>query len=456
MENCTKATPLDPGPVYFFDQLKPKRKTWNKRTCKAQFSHLQDTSGSNHRLEKKKKSKKLKKSQLFAVAASEKEDEFHSPSISQSFSVPKLSPNLNFSKVHLQKNLLEEYKLIAPEILCELGETLQKYAECNITFPVGVENLMNYTWKDLTEDAHRYVSKASTCGQDKALQGNSNFMTIVDLIGCKSRSCSRIECHKENHLVKAEKDHHVTPSKSMEKISFDNQNQESSLPVVIHFSLSSKICFENGWIFQHPYSKLEILKWKTILSIAVKRLQVAIIQIKTEEAKLKKEGFNKQLILRHYDDEPESERGSVGDPSPPSFWQELLERKPQMPVVREADPEMKKFHYALVDGSSLTYYPSGRLAICQSYSDLPRGGMYTNIFSDLPNQVILGTFTPFGCGSISFPKRKITAVMFNQDGGMVISKKGKIIREWMWPSKGKLDDPVEIRDQGFQIQTIEE
>ncbi|KAI5213197.1 Rho Gtpase-Activating Protein 9 [Manis pentadactyla] len=31
--------------------------------------------------------------------------------------------------------------------------------------------------------------------------------------------------------------------------------------------------------------------------------------------------------------------------------------------------------------------------------------MYTSIFSDLPNQVILATFTPFGCGSISFPKR---------------------------------------------------
>lgn len=50
-------------------------------------------------------------------------------------------------------------------------------------------------------------------------------------------------------------------------------------------------------------------------------------------------------------------------------------------------------------------YPSGRLAVCQSYSDLPWGGLYTNIFSDWPNPVILGTFTPFGCGSISCPRR---------------------------------------------------
>ncbi|XP_058165102.2 uncharacterized protein [Dasypus novemcinctus] len=34
--------------------------------------------------------------------------------------------------------------------------------------------------------------------------------------------------------------------------------------------------------------------------------------------------------------------------------------------------------------------------------------------------------------------------MFNQDGGMVTSKSGHIIREWMWSSKGKLDVPVEI------------
>ncbi|XP_012590689.1 PREDICTED: uncharacterized protein C3orf20 homolog [Condylura cristata] len=34
--------------------------------------------------------------------------------------------------------------------------------------------------------------------------------------------------------------------------------------------------------------------------------------------------------------------------------------------------------------------------------------------------------------------------MCNRDGGIVFSKKGNIVREWMWPSKGKLQDPVEI------------
>ncbi|XP_036314598.2 uncharacterized protein C3orf20 homolog isoform X1 [Pipistrellus kuhlii] len=224
---------------------------------------------------------------------------------------------------------------------------------------------------------------------------------------------------------------------------------ETELPFVIHFSLSSKFCLENGWIAHYPYSKLEILKWKKVLDIAVKKLQETIIQIKTEEAKLKEEGFNKQLILRHYND-PKDE--AVVDNSPfgsQYFWLELLKGRPQMPAVQRDDPEMKKFHYALIDGSSMIYYPSGRVAVCQSYSALPWGGMYTNIFSDLPDQVILGTFTPFGCGSISFPKGQIISMMFNEDGGLVISRNGYILREWAWPTKGKLDDPVEILVNAF-------
>ncbi|XP_040135809.2 uncharacterized protein LOC120888063 [Ictidomys tridecemlineatus] len=54
---------------------------------------------------------------------------------------------------------------------------------------------------------------------------------------------------------------------------------EENLPVVIHLSLPSKFCLENGWIFKHPYSKLEILKWMTVLSTAVERLQEATTQM---------------------------------------------------------------------------------------------------------------------------------------------------------------------------------
>ena len=79
-----------------------------------------------------------------------------------------------------------------------------------------------------------------------------------------------------------------------------------------------------------------------------------LLNRKAEEAKLKKEGFNKQLILCHYNDPKDMINVNHSSKVSQCFWLELLKRKPKMPTVKEADPEMKKFHYALVDGSSLT------------------------------------------------------------------------------------------------------
>ncbi|XP_038611994.1 uncharacterized protein C3orf20 homolog [Tachyglossus aculeatus] len=96
-------------------------------------------------------------------------------------------------------------------------------------------------------------------------------------------------------------------------------------------------------------------------------------------------------------------------------------------------------------GKPMKYYPSGHLAICQSYSNLPAGGVYTNIFSDSLDRDVLGTFTPFGCGSVSFPRSQIIAMMFNRWGGVLTSRRGETVREWKWPRVGKLDDPVFIQ-----------
>ncbi|XP_023605712.1 uncharacterized protein C3orf20-like [Myotis lucifugus] len=50
---------------------------------------------------------------------------------------------------------------------------------------------------------------------------------------------------------------------------------------------------------------------------------------------------------------------------------------------------------------------------------------------------------------LSFFGSQIISMMFNEDGGLVINKNGYIVREWAWPSKGKLDDPVEILVNAF-------
>lgn len=71
---------------------------------------------------------------------------------------------------------------------------------------------------------------------------------------------------------------------------------------------------------------------------------------KTEEAKLRKEGFDKQLILSNYNEE---EVNTTPEDSQ-CFWLELLRRRTNMPTIKKPDQNLKKFHYALTDGSSLT------------------------------------------------------------------------------------------------------
>ena len=86
--------------------------------------------------------KELEKARLSTVAESRKKDEFISLGVSKTSSVSMLSTNFKFSKLQLQKSLFEEYKVTAAEILFEL-EILEKYAVYNITFPVGIVNLVD-------------------------------------------------------------------------------------------------------------------------------------------------------------------------------------------------------------------------------------------------------------------------------------------------------------------------
>ncbi|XP_054297912.1 uncharacterized protein LOC129009278 isoform X2 [Pongo pygmaeus] len=197
---------------------------------------------------------------------------------------PSFLQNLDSPKDACKITYFKNTNSLLPKHCVNLGRHCSN-AELDITFSEGTVSLINNSWKDLTEDAYMRASKNSMWMQDHALQGGCNTMTIVNLLEHKMSRGSREECHQQNHLVKAKEDHHVASTKSMEKIALVNHkhgsqiSQQSSLPVDTHFSLSSKSCLENGWIFQHPYSKWEILKWKAVPSIAVKRLQVAIIQM---------------------------------------------------------------------------------------------------------------------------------------------------------------------------------
>ena len=63
---------------------------------------------------------------------------------------------------------IEEYKRTAPQMLTDLGLLLCRYAQWGEdVFPRGLVNILNYTWKELTADAHPKTSSLSQTNTSK-------------------------------------------------------------------------------------------------------------------------------------------------------------------------------------------------------------------------------------------------------------------------------------------------
>ncbi|KAF7661689.1 hypothetical protein LDENG_00255930 [Lucifuga dentata] len=77
-------------------------------------------------------------------------------------------------------------------------------------------------------------------------------------------------------------------------------------------------------------------------------------------------------------------------------------------------------------------YPSGCMAVCQSHSGLPRGGFYTNVFSDGKCPAILATITASGHGAVTHPHSSAITAMWNQDGGFMCDPYGNVTKKWTW------------------------
>ncbi|KAM8971980.1 uncharacterized protein C3orf20-like [Pelodytes ibericus] len=58
---------------------------------------------------------------------------------------------------------------------------------------------------------------------------------------------------------------------------------------------------------------------------------------------------------------------------------------------------------------------------------------------------MVGTFTPFGHGSVCYSDSNIYALQYNQVNGVITNKEGDIVKEWEWQRKGKLSDPITLQ-----------
>ncbi|XP_053262976.1 uncharacterized protein LOC128422670 isoform X4 [Podarcis raffonei] len=470
------AETLEQEPIYFFDQLKITGK--RKRNMKIEpGEHFVDinlisTDPDPHEIHRNSgcmdehreinyafvKDRKAKKEPV-----STKTDD---PSISINICENPLAhlsqiPSLPPTEEDLRSTSLEEHKCMAATILCELEEMLKRFTKFKFILPQGVLNILSSSWKDLTEGVwqnKKYLQELAyknfKSRRRQASEESNRLPPTFEYTDYETAKNVKRKSRKSvDFPMGATKgmDNPGTPSNRLNgsKTAVSQQYSNDS-PFAISFSLSSKLCKERGWVFQHSDCDSKDLEWKAPYVWAVERLRMAKIEITEQLSKLKESGFDKPIILRHYGDIKKETfpQNIKGRPSKKVSSESLYE-KPQLPVIKQAEPALKKLHYGLVDGSSFIYYPSGHVAVCQSYSDLPCVGLYTNIFNDCPDRALVGTFTPSGHGSVCFSNSSSIAMIFNQEGGMVTNKDGEILRQWKWPGEGKLDDPVIMQSKIF-------
>ncbi|XP_032654504.2 uncharacterized protein LOC116835626 [Chelonoidis abingdonii] len=166
---------LEPGPIYFFDQLKSRTKErgkkipeeppadFNSLTTNSQpvgfipslvkfrnpgctAEHVEGNEDSFLKDETVRREKYPFLPQISGASLFKTSSEVPSSKLSQ---VPSVLP----ADEEIQPSLLDEYKYMTPTILHELGEILQLFASYDIIFPQGIVNLLNYSWKELTEGA---------------------------------------------------------------------------------------------------------------------------------------------------------------------------------------------------------------------------------------------------------------------------------------------------------------
>nr|XP_033808970.1 uncharacterized protein C3orf20 homolog isoform X2 [Geotrypetes seraphini] len=466
------ASTLIPGPLFFHDQTKTRKskrvkkmpeelpfdvKTMNVNPrLAAIINSLSKKQKAGHMGEKNEevllKDDAAGKEKLAVVpeilTSTMMKDEVEDPKLSQ---VPP-------SNEDLQMSPFDEYKYTAPTLLCELGNLLDFFSPYEMSLPQGLVNVLNQSWKELTEGAvypKKHWRAPVDCGtkagaQEQGDKPAGSEVAITEKVK-KVKNNKNKKCATQAENTK-EKNREAAPNKPPgNKVPVTHPQ----LHVTISFSMSSRMCVEQGWIFQNKDPESEEREWNAMYRWAVERLQLAQLSINKQSCDLKEKGFHKAVILRHYDD---SKKEAFSKPKKQaceistSFV--LQNGKPLIPEIKKKDPVLKKLHYSLIDGSSLTYYPSGHLAVCQSHSGLPCGGIYSNIYSNTLPQSMLASFTPFGLGSVSLPDSNIIVLMFNQKGGMTMDREGEVTKEWRWPPTGRLNEPVIVQVNEYMTVRI--
>ncbi|XP_030070725.1 uncharacterized protein LOC115477785 [Microcaecilia unicolor] len=270
---------------------------------------------------------------------------------------PKLS-QVPPSNEDLQMSPFADCKCNAPSLLYEVEKLLDVFSQYETNFPQGLVNVLNQSWTELTEGAvypKKYWQAPVGRGMKVGAQERSNKPAAPEVTVTKKvekvKSKKNKKCVRLAENVKEKRNREAAP----------NKPPGNRVPVTqphvyetISFSMSSRMCEEQGWIFQNRDPESEEKEWKAVYRWAVERLQLAQIPINKQLSDLKEKGFDKPVLLRHYDDSKQEVVKPKKQACESSASLGLHNGKPLVPEMKKKDPVLKKLHYALIDGSSLT------------------------------------------------------------------------------------------------------
>ncbi|KAL0968731.1 hypothetical protein UPYG_G00270960 [Umbra pygmaea] len=452
-------TDFTTGPVYFFDQPTGLGRT---RSCKMPVDHYFNlVKGARARSAAIKSRYNLSKD-IYEVKINEVAQKLQNdasttgkPEMSDSvngavdISSGEKNPEAPTEQVDAidDINPMDTYKRVAPYLLSELGSLLQQFeGREEGCIPHGLVNVLNDSWYDLTAGAV-FVKPPPQVGVSC---GSTEVKTPR-----KSKACNNLDESlrqikgkrktKTQHLKLDEESERKLHQSNLCKRASISHASNAQAHTTISFSMSSKMCEEQGWIIQpkEPCCKEQIAQSAALCQWVVERLQRARrltkLQIKEQTEKV----LNIPPILRYYGEAKPPARhqkttgGSEGlgaGEAGMAWLTSLLNGMPQMPYMTQEDHDApgQKLHCRINDGSSFIYYPSGHVAVCQSHSGLSSGGFYTNVFSDHDSPVILASITALGRGAVTHPLSGAVVAVWGLSGGLISDPDGAVIKEWTW------------------------
>ncbi|CAG5957800.1 unnamed protein product, partial [Menidia menidia] len=341
---------------------------------------------------------------------------------------PETSPSDAFQ----DRDPMDVYKRAAPQLLCDLARLLSQHLWSEKgCIPRGINNILNYSWDDLTAGASIHLKspteKEKRSKSKGCLKPKNTSPTLSSTAKLEKRE--RDQC-TEGNVGRSERKARVRSNAPVKEPTDQNSTPASAA------SAGCDLC--PGWIIRPKQPSYDEPQWISACQWAVERLQAAR---HPEKLKTSEQDRSKPVVIRHYGDAKTKTKREGSKVQPAA----LVNGMPHIPEIKLQDSVRQKLHYRIDDGSSFIYYRSGGVAVCQSRSGLPSGGFYTNVFSEGKRPLTLATITASGHGAVSHPYRSAITAVWDQNGGFLYDDDGNITKEWNWQTAGTLKDKIVVK-----------